>query len=110
MQLNIPLMKPSVVTETLQVVTQETLGNSLQVAAEETIQDGTTLHPTLEEGLPQHIVDHIINELRADPELKRIDRDRRIRTVGNGFRHSGERPIPGRNRELDALVKTFVYL
>ena len=72
MQLNIPLMKPTVVAETLQVVTQETLGNSLQVAAEETIPDGTTLHPTLEEGLPQHIVDDIINELRTDPEFKRI--------------------------------------
>ena len=72
MQLNIPLMKPTVVAETLQVVTQETLGNSLQVAAEETIQDGTTLHPTLEEGLPQNIVDDIINELRTDPEFKRV--------------------------------------
>ena len=72
MQLNIPLMKPTVVTETLQVVTQETLGNSLQVAAEEIIQDDTTLHSTLEEGLPQHIIDNIINELRADPELKRV--------------------------------------
>ena len=75
MELKIPLLKPSVVTETLQIVTQETLGNSLHVAAEETIQDVTTLYPTLEEGLPQHIIDHIINELRADPELKSIMSD-----------------------------------
>ena len=72
MELKIPLLKPSVVTETLQIVTQETLGNSLHVAAEETIQDFTTLYPTLEEGLPQHIVDHIINELRVDPDLQGI--------------------------------------
>ena len=31
MELKIPLLKPSVVTETLQIVTQETLGNSLHV-------------------------------------------------------------------------------
>ena len=75
MELKIPLLEPSVVTETLQIVTQETLGNSLHVAAEETIQDFTTLNPTLEEGLPQHIIDHIIDELRADPELKSIMSD-----------------------------------
>ena len=72
MELKIPLLKPSVLTETLQIVTQETLGNSLHVAAEETVQDFTTLYPTLEEGLPQHIIDHIINELRVDPDIQGI--------------------------------------
>ena len=74
MELKIPLLKPSVVTETLQILTQETIQeeNPLQVAAEETIQDSTTIYPTLEEELPQDIIDRIINELREDPELKTI--------------------------------------
>ena len=77
MELKIPLLKRSVVTETLQVVTQETIQeeNPLQVAAEETVQDFTTIYPTLEEELPQDIIDHIINELREDPELKTIMTD-----------------------------------
>ena len=77
MELKIPLLKPSVITQTLQVVTQETIQeeNPLQVAAEETIHDSTTLYPTLEEELPQAIIDHIINELREDPELKTIMTD-----------------------------------
>ena len=75
MELKIPLMKPSVVTETLQIITQETIqeeGNPLQVAAEETIQDSATIYPTLEEELPHDIIDRIINELRQDPGLNTI--------------------------------------
>ena len=80
MQLKIPLLKPTVVAETIQIVTQETVENLLQVAAEEIVhvQDFTTLNPSLEEGLPQHIVDNIINELRADPDLKTMMDDMEI--------------------------------
>ena len=76
MQLKIPLLKPSVVTETLQVLTQETIQESpLQVAAEGIIQETTTIHPSLQEELPQDIIERIINELREDPELKTIMTD-----------------------------------
>ena len=72
MELRIPLLSPSAaMSETVEIVTQETLEN---IRAEETIDD-TTLHPTLEEGLPQDIVDRIIKELRADPELRSIMTD-----------------------------------
>ena len=76
MQLKIPLMAPSVVTETLQILTQETIQeNPLQVAAEGITQETPTIHPSLQEELPQDIIDRIINELREDPELKTIMTD-----------------------------------
>ena len=76
MQLKIPLIKPSVVTETLQILTQETIQEKpLQVAAEGITQETTTIHPSLHEELPQDIVDRIINELREDPELLTIMTD-----------------------------------
>ena len=74
MQLNIPLLEPSVITQTLQIVTQETLqeeGNPLQVAAEEIVP----LYPSLTEEIPGEIIDRIIGELREDPELKNIMTD-----------------------------------
>ena len=76
MQLKIPLMTPSVVTETLQILTQETIQeNPLQVAAEGITQETPTIHPSIQEELPQDIIDRIINELREDPELKTIMTD-----------------------------------
>ena len=76
MQLKIPLLEPSVVTETLQILTQETIQeNPLQVAAEGITQETTTIHPSLQEELPQDVIDRIINELREDPELKTIMTD-----------------------------------
>ena len=70
MRLEIPLMKPSVVTETLHIVTQQE--NPLQVGAEGIPQETMTIHPSLIEELPQDIIDHIIEELRADPEMRTI--------------------------------------
>ena len=76
MQLKIPLMTPSVVTETLQILTQETIQeNPLQVAAEGITQETPTIHPSIQEELPQDIIDRIINDLREDPELKTIMTD-----------------------------------
>ena len=71
MELKIPLLEPAIITQTLQEVTQETL----QVAAEEIVDDDTILHPTLEEGLPQDIINDIIKELRTDPEFRSIMTD-----------------------------------
>ena len=31
-----------------------------------------TIHPSLTEELPQDIIDHIIEELRADPEMRTV--------------------------------------
>ena len=76
MQLRIPLLEPSVVTQTLQIVTEETLQeNSLQVAAEEVVQETTTLYPSLHEEIPSEVIDRIIRELREDPELRNIMTD-----------------------------------
>ena len=76
MQLKIPLLKPSVVTKTLFIQTEETIQeNPLEVAAEGIIQETPTFHPSLTEEIPQDIIDKIINELREDPELKTIMTD-----------------------------------
>ena len=77
MELRIPLLNQDAVTETLQTVIEETVqeGDSLQVGAHETIQDFTTLHATIEEEIPQDLLDHIISELRTDPDLKTIMTD-----------------------------------
>ena len=64
MQLKIPLLKPTnrpaVIVETLQTVTEETL------------QRGTAFEPSLYEELAPEVVDKIINELRAEPDLQDI--------------------------------------
>ena len=70
MRLEIPLMKPSVVTETLHIVTQQE--KPLQIAAEGVPQESMTIHPSLTEELPQDIIDRIIEELRADPEMRTV--------------------------------------
>ena len=76
MQLKIPLLEPSVVTETLFIQTEETIQeNPLEVAAERIIHETPTFHPSLTEEIPQDIIDKIINELREDPELKTIMTD-----------------------------------
>ena len=76
MQLRIPLLKPSVVTETLHIVTEETIQeNPLQVAVEEIAQESTTLHPSLQEEIPQDVIERIMSELREDPELRSIMTD-----------------------------------
>ena len=74
MELKIPLLKPSVVTETLFIQTEETIQeNLLEVATEGITQEETpTFHPSLMEEIPQDIIDKIIKELREDPELKTI--------------------------------------
>ena len=74
MELKIPLLKPSVVTETLFIQTEETIQeNPLEVATEGITQEETpTFHPSLMEEIPQDIIDKIIKELREDPELKTI--------------------------------------
>ena len=70
MRLEIPLMKPAVVTETLHIVTQQE--KPLQIAAEGIPQESMTIHPSLTEELPQDIIDHILEELRADPEMRTV--------------------------------------
>ena len=61
MQLRIPLMKsPAVTTETLQTVTEEVL------------QEGTTFQLSLHQEIPPEVIEKIINELRAEPELRSI--------------------------------------
>ena len=90
MELRIPLLKSSVATETLQIVTQQTLGNSIQVAAQEIVQDDDhdiALYPSLNEELPEDIISRIINELQADPELKSVmddvEQDMEFELMGN---------------------------
>ena len=70
MRLEIPLTKPSVVTETLHIVTQQE--KPLQIAAEGIPQESMTIHPSLTEELPRDIIDHIVEELRADPEMRTV--------------------------------------
>ena len=73
MQLRIPLLKPSVITQTVQVVTDEVLEeNPLQVACDEIVPESTPLYPSLHEEIPEEIIEKIINELRQDPELHNI--------------------------------------
>ena len=69
LQLRIPLMQykaptkhPTVTTETLEVVTEEIL-------------DEDTFQPSLYDELPQELVDKIISELQADPDLRTIFTD-----------------------------------
>ena len=57
MQLRIPLLEPAVITQTLQIVTDEVLEeNPLQVAAEEVALEPTTLYPSLHEEIPNEIL------------------------------------------------------
>ena len=73
MQLRIPLLEPSVITQTLQIVTEETLQeNPLQVASEEVVQEPNTLYPSLHEEIPSEIIERIMSDLREDPELQTI--------------------------------------
>ena len=73
MELKIPLLKTSVVTQTLQIHTEQTIQeNPLTVAAEVTIPENPTFHPSLMEEIPQNVIERIINELRQDPELETI--------------------------------------
>ena len=73
MQLRIPLLKPAVITQTLQIVTDEVLQeNPLQVASEEIAQEPIKLYPSLHEEIPHEILERIISELREDPELQTI--------------------------------------
>ena len=64
MQLQIPLLKlpakPSVTTETLQTVTEEIL------------QEGDQIEPSIQEELDQELIEKIISELRAEPELQTV--------------------------------------
>ena len=73
MQLRIPLLKPSVTTQTVKVVTQEILEESpLQAAYNEVLSESTQIHPTLNEEIPEEIFQKIIAELHQDPELHNI--------------------------------------
>ena len=73
MQLRIPLLKPSVITRTVQIVTDEVLEeNPLQVACDEIVPESTPLYPSLHEEIPEEIIEKIINELRQEPELHNI--------------------------------------
>ena len=76
MQLRIPLLKPSVITQTVQIVTDEVIEeNPLQVASNEIVPESTPLYPSLHEEIPNDILERIVNELREDPELQTIMTD-----------------------------------
>ena len=75
MQLKIPLLEPSVINQTLHIVTEETLqegGNPLHVAAEEIVLTEGTLYPSLVDEIPSEVIEGIIDQLRQDPSLKNI--------------------------------------
>ena len=73
MQLRIPLLKPSVITQTVKVVTEEILEeNPLQAACNEVLSESTQIHSTLNEEIPEEIIQKIIDELRQDPELHNV--------------------------------------
>ena len=68
MQLRIPLLKtsakrPTVTTKTLQIITEEVL------------QEDTTIQPSLCEEIDPEVLEKILNELRADPDLQNIFTD-----------------------------------
>ena len=76
MQLRIPLLKPSVTTRTVQVVTEEILQEK-QVVSNEILQENplqvasNDIFPeaTLNEEIPDEIFQKILDELHQDPEL-----------------------------------------
>ena len=73
MQLRIPLLKPSVITQTIKVVTEEILEeNPLQAACNKVLSESTQIHSTLNEEIPQEIIQKIIDELHQDPELHNV--------------------------------------
>ena len=73
MQLRIPLIKPTVFTQTINHITEETLEeNPLQTAYDEVLTETTQLHPTINEEIPEEIIQKIIDELRQDPELSNV--------------------------------------
>ena len=77
MELKIQLMDPAIITQTLSVETDEIIQeNPMEVAAEEIFDEEIpTLHPTLTEEIPQHIIEKIVKELQDDPELRTIMTD-----------------------------------
>ena len=104
MQLNIPLLEPSVITQTLQIVTQETLqeeGNPLQVAAEEIVLTEGTLYPSLVDEIPSEIIEQIIDQLRPDPDLKNIMDDIEQNTEFEQLRMDLELPEDRLENELN---------
>ena len=73
MQLRIPLLKPSVITQTVKVVTEEIVEeNPLHAAYNEVLSESPQIHSTLNEEIPEQIIQKIIDELRQDPELHNI--------------------------------------
>ena len=74
MQLRIPLMSPSVITQTVNVVTQEIVEeNPLSTAYDQILAED--IAPTLNEEIPQEAFDRIMAELRQDPDLNKIMED-----------------------------------
>ena len=74
MQLRIPLMSPGVITQTVNVVTQEIVEeNPLSTAYDQILAED--IAPTLNEEIPQEAFDRIMAELRQDPDLNKIIED-----------------------------------
>ena len=70
------IVEPTVFTQTLQTLTEEVLQeNPMHVATEEVPPESSTLYPSLNEEIPNDVVERIINELREDPELQTIMTD-----------------------------------
>ena len=77
MELKIQLMDPAIITQTLSVETDEIIQeNPMEVAAQEIFDEEIpTLHSTLTEEIPQHIIEKIVKELQDAPELRNIMTD-----------------------------------
>ena len=74
MQLRIPLMSPGVITQTVNVVTQEIVEeNPLSTAYDHILAED--IAPTLNEEILQEAFDRIMAELRQDPDLNKIIED-----------------------------------
>ena len=71
MQLRIPLLSPSSVTQTQNIITQEIVEeNPLTVACNQTIPED--IHPIFDDEIPQETYEAILRELRQDPDLSKI--------------------------------------
>ena len=71
MQLRIPLLSPSLITQTQNIITQEIVEeNPLTVVCNQTIPED--IHPIFDDEIPQETYEAILRELRQDPDLSKI--------------------------------------
>ena len=71
MQLKIPLLPPTLITQTQKIVTQEIVEeNLLTVACNQSIPED--VQPTFNDEIPQETYEAIVRELRQDPDLAKL--------------------------------------